>query len=120
MRPWLNWREQQISNLWVAGSSPAGRAIKIKSGLSRFYFCVVRRWTRTEESCVSNEGSTTSRFDKRSAIKSLRLTHRQNAERVLLGAPQKLNRVCPDFIFVLCERGREPKKVAKQRRFDNK
>ena len=88
MRPWLNWIEQQISNLWVAGSSPAGRAIKIKSGLSRFYFCVVRRWTRTEESCVSNEGSTTSRFDKRSAIKSLRLTRRQNAERVLLGAPQ--------------------------------
>ena len=27
MRPWLNWIEQQISNLWVAGSSPAGRAI---------------------------------------------------------------------------------------------
>ena len=26
MRPWLNWIEQQISNLWVAGSSPAGRA----------------------------------------------------------------------------------------------
>lgn len=25
MRPWLNWIEQQISNLWVAGSSPAGR-----------------------------------------------------------------------------------------------
>ena len=28
MRPWLNWIEQQISNLWVAGSSPAGRARK--------------------------------------------------------------------------------------------
>ena len=27
LRPWLNWIEQQISNLWVAGSSPAGRAI---------------------------------------------------------------------------------------------
>ena len=26
LRPWLNWIEQQISNLWVAGSSPAGRA----------------------------------------------------------------------------------------------
>ena len=41
MRPWLNWIEQQISNLWVAGSSPAGRATKIKSGSSRFYFCGV-------------------------------------------------------------------------------
>ena len=30
MRPWLNWIEQQISNLWVAGSSPAGRATKFK------------------------------------------------------------------------------------------
>ena len=30
MRPWLNWIEQQISNLWVAGSSPAGRAINLK------------------------------------------------------------------------------------------
>ena len=29
-RPWLNWIEQQISNLWVAGSSPAGRARNIK------------------------------------------------------------------------------------------
>ena len=37
MRPWLNWIEQQSSNLWVAGSSPAGRATKIKSGLSRFF-----------------------------------------------------------------------------------
>ena len=31
LRPWLNWIEQQISNLWVAGSSPAGRAINLKS-----------------------------------------------------------------------------------------
>ena len=30
LRPWLNWIEQQISNLWVAGSSPAGRAINLK------------------------------------------------------------------------------------------
>ena len=55
MRPWLNWIEQQISNLWVAGSSPAGRATKIKSGLSRFYFCVVRTWTRTEKSCEATK-----------------------------------------------------------------
>ena len=30
LRPWLNWIEQQISNLWVAGSSPAGRAIRFR------------------------------------------------------------------------------------------
>ncbi len=88
MRPWLNWIEQQISNLWVAGSSPAGRATKLKPGLSRFYFCIVQKWTRTEKSCEATTGSTTSRFDKRSAVKSLRLTRRQDAERVLLGAPR--------------------------------
>ena len=24
MRPWLNWIEQQISNLWVVGLNPTG------------------------------------------------------------------------------------------------
>ena len=38
MRPWLNWIEQQISNLWVAGSSPAGRAINIKPTFVGFLF----------------------------------------------------------------------------------
>jgi hypothetical protein len=38
--------------------------------LSRFYFCVVRTWTRTEKSCEATPGSTTSRFDKRSKAES--------------------------------------------------
>lgn len=41
-RPWLNWIEQQISNLWVAGSSPAGRARNKSpeySGLFKFKPC---------------------------------------------------------------------------------
>ena len=36
VRPWLNWIEQQISNLWVAGSSPAGRAINSKPAFAGF------------------------------------------------------------------------------------
>ena len=38
-RPWLNWIEQQISNLWVAGSSPAGRAKNSKPPKRVVLFC---------------------------------------------------------------------------------
>ena len=31
MCPWLNWIEHQISNLRVAGSSPAGHTIRVKN-----------------------------------------------------------------------------------------
>ena len=77
MRPWLNWIEQQISNLWVAGSSPAGRARK-NTTVQVVFFCARR--TRTGKSCVSNEGSTKSRFCKRSKAKSLRMPRRGPSE----------------------------------------
>ena len=64
MRPWLNWIEQQISNLWVAGSSPAGRATKFKPAFepafAGFNFVWCNHETRTDQSCKATTGSTMS------------------------------------------------------------
>ena len=48
MRPWLNWIEQQISNLWVAGSSPAGRA-RSQTGNTLVLFMQQALWTRIDQ-----------------------------------------------------------------------
>ena len=96
-RPWLNWIEQQISNLWVAGSSPAGRATNSKTDTMSVFIFAPR--TRTDQSCEATTGSTTSRFGKHSAAKSSRLPHRHKVSGESCWARHKLKKTKFDLLF---------------------
>lgn len=52
--PVAQWIMQQISNLWIAGSSPAGRARNKNKNIARCDVFCFYRWNNGE----SNQGST--------------------------------------------------------------
>ena len=84
MRPWLNWIEQQISNLWVAGSSPAGRARK-NTTVQVVFFVPAGR----EPEKVASATKVRQRVDFANEVKQNRYECRAGDRASLLGAPEK-------------------------------
>ena len=95
MRPWLNWIEQQISNLWVAGSSPAGRA-KIYRKNTKGFPMIIKKFDEEKD------------YDK--VIQFLRDNYKEN-QNMLSWLPQRFD----DLIYRIDtlyhdERGKERNK----------